>query len=180
MADNVQITEGLGTVVATDDCGSGGHAQIVKLAIAADGSATAIPSDAITGMRVHVKALDIAPPPHSFGYTQQCKGSQHTVARTGTALWTPDVGLSIAVQSYQISIWGPTAADVVIWFGGAADTTFTRGTDKAIIDARYVPTKFGNYADSAAGIWKGAADQVLRITSSAAVSVNITVWGYEF
>jgi hypothetical protein len=84
------------------------------------------------------------------------------------------------VQSYQISIWGPTAADVAIWFGGAADTTFTRGTDKAIIDARYVPTKFGNYADSAAGIWKGAADQVLRITSSATVSVNITVWGYEF
>ena len=62
MADNIQITEGLGTVVATDDCGSGGHVQIVKFAIAADGSATAIPSDAITGLRVHVKALDIAPP----------------------------------------------------------------------------------------------------------------------
>ena len=180
MADNIQITEGLGTVVATDDCGSAGHVQIVKFAIAADGSATAIPSDAITGLRVHVKALDIAPPPHSFGYTQQCKGSQHTVARTGTALWTPSVGLSIAVQSYQITLWGPTAADVAIWYGGAADTTFTRGTDKAIIDTRYIPSKDGNYIDTQTGIWKGDADQVLRITSSATVSVNITVWGYEF
>ena len=180
MADNIQITEGLGTVVATDDCGSGGHAQIVKLAISADGSAVSIPSDAITGLRVHVTALDISTPPHSFGYTQQCKGSQHTVQRTGTALWTPATGLAIAVQSYQISIWGPTAADVSIWFGGSADTTFTRGTDKSIFDARYVPGKDSPFYNSESGIWNGAADQVLRITSSAAVNVNITVWGYEF
>lgn len=45
MADNVQITAGSGTTIATDDAGAGGHVQIVKLAISTDGSATAIPAD---------------------------------------------------------------------------------------------------------------------------------------
>src|SRR3990167_9203146 len=35
-----------GTVIATDDAGAAGHVQVVKLAIATDGSATAIPADA--------------------------------------------------------------------------------------------------------------------------------------
>ncbi len=46
MADGIAITAGSGTTVATDDCGAAGHAQIVKLGIATDGSATAIPADA--------------------------------------------------------------------------------------------------------------------------------------
>ena len=45
MADGVAITAGAGTTIATDDCGAAGHAQIVKLGIATDGSATAIPAD---------------------------------------------------------------------------------------------------------------------------------------
>jgi hypothetical protein len=45
MADNIQITAGSGTTILTDDCTTG-HAQIVKLAIATDGSATLIPADA--------------------------------------------------------------------------------------------------------------------------------------
>ena len=46
MADGVAITAGAGTTIATDDCGVAGHAQIVKLGIATDGAATAIPADA--------------------------------------------------------------------------------------------------------------------------------------
>lgn len=39
--------------MATDDCGAGGHAQILKLAISTDGSATLIPADATNGMKVN-------------------------------------------------------------------------------------------------------------------------------
>lgn len=46
MADNVQITAGSGTTIATDDAGAGGHVQLVKLALSADGSATPIPASA--------------------------------------------------------------------------------------------------------------------------------------
>lgn len=54
MADGVAITAGVGTTVATDDCGAPGHAQIVKLAISTDGSATLIPADATNGIDVDV------------------------------------------------------------------------------------------------------------------------------
>jgi hypothetical protein len=53
MADNVTLP-GTGEVVATDDAGAGGHIQIIKLAISADGSVTVIPADATNGLDVDV------------------------------------------------------------------------------------------------------------------------------
>jgi hypothetical protein len=53
MADDIPITAGSGTNVATDDC-SGRHVQLFKLAISADGSATLIPADATNGLDVDV------------------------------------------------------------------------------------------------------------------------------
>jgi hypothetical protein len=54
VADNVAITAGAGTTIATDDCGAGGHTQVVKLAIATNGSATFIPADATDGLQVNL------------------------------------------------------------------------------------------------------------------------------
>lgn len=54
MADNVAITAGSGTTIATDDAGAGGHVQVVKLAISTDGSATYIPAEATNGLDVDV------------------------------------------------------------------------------------------------------------------------------
>lgn len=55
MADNIQITAGTGTTILTDDCTTG-HAQIVKLAISTDGSATLLPGDATDGLLVNLGA----------------------------------------------------------------------------------------------------------------------------
>lgn len=61
MADNVTLNPGTGvseaTVVAFDDCGAAGKAQIIKLAVSADGSATVLPADATNGVYVDVKRL---------------------------------------------------------------------------------------------------------------------------
>lgn len=54
MADGVQITQGSGTTILTDDTGAGGHAQVVKLAISTDGSATLVPADSSNGLDVDV------------------------------------------------------------------------------------------------------------------------------
>jgi len=57
MADGITLgtgnnsTPANGTVFATDDAGAAGHVPFVKLAIATDGSATAIPADA-SGLQV--------------------------------------------------------------------------------------------------------------------------------
>lgn len=56
MSDGVAITAGSGTTILTDDTGAGGHAQVVKLAIATDGSAALIPADATDGMLVNLGA----------------------------------------------------------------------------------------------------------------------------
>lgn len=62
MADGVTTTTvspaGLpdATEIATDDAGAAGHVQIVKLAIAADGSATVLPGDATDGLLVNLGA----------------------------------------------------------------------------------------------------------------------------
>jgi hypothetical protein len=52
MADGVAITAGSGTTILTDETASG-HSQVVKLAIATDGSATLIPADATLGIMVN-------------------------------------------------------------------------------------------------------------------------------
>lgn len=54
MADGVAITAGSGTTILTDDTGATGHAQVVKLGISTDGSATLIPADATNGIDVDV------------------------------------------------------------------------------------------------------------------------------
>lgn len=56
MADNVPITPGAGADIATDDCGAGGHTQIIKLAISTNGSVTLIPADATDGLLVNLGA----------------------------------------------------------------------------------------------------------------------------
>ena len=56
MADNVTVTDGAYTAdVLTDDCTTG-HAQIVKLAISTDGSATLIPANGTDGILVNLGA----------------------------------------------------------------------------------------------------------------------------
>jgi hypothetical protein len=70
VADNVAITAGVGTSILTDDCTTG-HAQIVKLAIATDGSATLIPADATNGIDVDVTRLP--------GYLTDTFGKLNTV-----------------------------------------------------------------------------------------------------
>lgn len=55
MADNVAITAGAGTVIATDQIAAdSSHAQLMKLAISADGDRTLIPADAANGLDVDV------------------------------------------------------------------------------------------------------------------------------
>lgn len=56
MADGVTLP-GTGAEVATDDAGADGHAQIIKLAISANGDITLIPADAANGLDVDVTRL---------------------------------------------------------------------------------------------------------------------------
>lgn len=109
------------------------------------------------------------------------RAGQYTSAQTGTALWTPSSGLSVVVTSLQIQSYGTTAGTAIIWFGGSADTTYTRGTDAAIFDGEFAPSatnKPGVIMSFPTPI-RGTANFVLRVTTTNAQSITITVWGYE-
>jgi hypothetical protein len=57
MADGVDITPGSGATVATDDAGAAGQVQLMKLAIATNGTATLVPADATNGILVDVSRV---------------------------------------------------------------------------------------------------------------------------
>jgi hypothetical protein len=225
MADNVAITPGSGTDIATDQVTSTGeHVQLFKIAVSADGSRVLVPADATNGILVDVSriqgqvqigdgtqavavdaaqsdaesntvnSLHVSGRAYGFngttwdrvrGNVATWRSAQYTAAQTGTALWTPASGKAVVITSLQIQSGGTNSGTCILWFGGAADQTYTRGIpgvgDAAVFDGEFVPS-----ATNKPGVImtfptpvRGAADQVLRVTTTGAQTVTFTVWGYE-
>lgn len=112
------------------------------------------------------------------------KTAQYTTTQTGAALWTPASGKRIVVLYYLIAVGGTTAGTMQLWFGATADTTYTRGTDRAVFDHEFAPSttlKPGVVVHGGGSrIGEGAIDDVLRVTDSAAINpLTVTVWGVE-
>lgn len=109
------------------------------------------------------------------------KTATYAAAQTGTALWTPAAGKAICITYIQIQSFGTTAGTCIVWFGGAADTAYTRGTDFPVFDGEFAPstTNKPGFAQNFSTHLRGAADFVLRVTTTNAQSVTINVWGYE-
>jgi hypothetical protein len=104
-----------------------------------------------------------------------------TTAQTGSAIWTPAAGKSVVITSLQIQSYGTTAGTAIVWFGGSADTAYTRGTDFPIFDGEFAPSatnKPGVYITFPTPV-RGTADFVLRLTTTNAQSITVSVWGYE-
>lgn len=230
MADGVAITAGAGTTIATDDSGASGHVQIVKLALSADGSATALTADNTNGLLVDVSRITGALPAgtnmigkvdisdgvndavvdvsasdgesattaalvtnarlkvwngatwdRQRGFASTNKTVTQTSAQTGLAVWTPAAGKAVVITSLQIQSYGTTAGTAIVWFGGSADTAYNRGTDFAVFDGEFAPSatnKPGVFVTFPTPI-RGTNDFVLRLTTTNAQSITVSVWGYE-
>lgn len=106
-----------------------------------------------------------------------------TTTQTGAAMWTPASGKRIAITSLVIGTYGTTAARVIIWIGASGDTTYTAGTDHAVVIASFAPSatvKPGLVFTPAVPIFSATADHVLKITTDAGISIDVTWSGYEF
>lgn len=106
-----------------------------------------------------------------------------TTTQTGAAIWTPAAGKKIAVQYCQLSSYGTVAARAILWFGGAADTTYTEGTDQPLFKGRFISTTTVTtvvVANPSNAIYSSTADNILRITTDAASSIDVVCYGYEF
>jgi hypothetical protein len=115
------------------------------------------------------------------GYATVFKAGNFATAQTGFGLWTPASGNKIVVTSVQIQSGGTTSGTFILWFGASGDTTYTRSTDAAIFDGEFAPSntnKPGVIMTFPTPI-RGIQDYVLRVTTTNAQTVTVTVWGYE-
>lgn len=114
---------------------------------------------------------------------QVWKGVNYTTTQTGTAIWTPAGGKKIAITRLIISSYATTAGRVILWFGAGGDTTYTAGTDQLVTAISFAPSansKPGVVENMTPAIFAATADNILRITTDANISLDITVYGYEF
>jgi len=96
------------TVIATDDAGASGHVQIVKLALSADGSATAITADA-NGLEVQGAGTAGTPAGGVVSVQGVTSGTalpvSGTVAATQSGTWTEANSAAIAASASVLDDW---------------------------------------------------------------------------
>lgn len=103
--------------------------------------------------------------------------------QTGTDVWTPAGGKKIAITHILIGTYGTTAGRLILWFGANADTTYSEGTDQAIFKGSFAPgtnSKPGAVISFATPVFAVTADHEVHCTTDAALSIDITLMGYEF
>lgn len=101
MADGVELNAGTGgAIAATDDCGASGHAQVVKLAISTDGSATLIPAETTNGLDVDVTRVI---PGTSATHLGKAEDTAHASGDTGV--------LALAVRRDTAAVGADTDGD---------------------------------------------------------------------
>jgi hypothetical protein len=126
--------------------------------------------------------IDTGAAPHNFGYTLVHKDVEYTTAQTGTIIWTPTTGKKFAITDITITTGGTTAGLVTLFDAASATTTYAAGTTPAIFRGNFAPS-----ATSYAGVVKSfnvpyvstTANNVVHITTSAAMTVYVQINGYE-
>lgn len=183
-ATNLKVDASGATVPVSDAAGSltvDAPVGTPLFARLSDGTAALIGQKAMAASIPVVIASDQTLDPHNVG-TVVSKTAQYTSAQTGVALWTPTSTKRLAITSVQIQVGGTTAGTMQLWFGASADTAYTRGTDYAIFDGEFAPSstlKPGVVQTPVVPYLSPTADYILRVTTSAAMTVTVTVWGYE-
>jgi len=114
---------------------------------------------------------------------QVWKNFNATTTQTGSIIWNPAAGAKIAITHFTIGTYGTTSARLIMYFGADADTTYDGGTDQLVFAASYAPSttaKPGTVVCPAVPIFAATVDHSLHITTDAAMSVDVAVYGYEF
>lgn len=104
-------------------------------------------------------------------------------AGSAQIIWTPAGGKKIAITNLVISAYGTTSARMFLFFAAAADLTYSAGTDQPVFVGSFSPSataKPGMVLAPATPIFAATADYKLLYQNDAALSVDITVYGYEF
>lgn len=151
MADNVAITAGSGTSIATDDCGASGHAQRVKLSVAGDGDATPLPATATDGLLVNL-------------------GANNDVTVSGTVAVSGTV--PVTDNSGTLTVDAPVGTPVFVRLSDGASPIATLPVSVASVPSHAV-TNAGTFATQAT-LQAGEAHVGLVHGTTADVAVTVT------
>jgi hypothetical protein len=114
---------------------------------------------------------------------QTWKSANYTTTQTGVAVWTPGAGKTIAVTYLAVSSYATTTGRVIVWFGASGNTTYTAGTDQLVWAGSFAPgtsSKPGAILNFPTPVFSANVDYVLRVTTDANISLDVSVYGYEF
>jgi hypothetical protein len=127
----------------------------------------------------------IAPRPDRIGIVQTWKSYTDTSSRaagSAVAVWTPASGKKVVITSMVISTFGTTSARIFLFFAASADATYSAGTDQPLFVGSFSPSatsKPGMVFHPPVPVVASTADFILKYQNDAALSIDITLYGYE-
>lgn len=110
------------------------------------------------------------------------KQVEYTTTQTGTNILTPTSGNRLVITSIDITTGGTTAGTVTIWGAATGTTSFSQGTDQVYFRGEFAPSansKPGALKQPAIPMFSDTTNDCLKITTSAGITVYVTVYGYE-
>jgi hypothetical protein len=122
-----------------------------------------------------IESIEFGYPPHRFGFIPIHKDAEYTTQQTAAAIWTPATGKKVVVTDLDVIVGGATDGTISI-FNGAGDVTGER-VFRATVDVS--TNKNFIYSKNFKTPFIGTVDGAIKVTTSAAVTVNILLHGYE-
>lgn len=122
-----------------------------------------------------LEGIEFGWPPHRFGFDAVHKDASFTTQQTATALWTPASGKTYYCTEFAVIVGGSTDGIISIFDGtDEAGKRLFRGNIEVATNKQFV------FEHTFKTPFKGAAaDSVLKVTTSAALTVDILLHGYE-
>ena len=122
-----------------------------------------------------IEGIEFGYPPHRTGFTPVHKDSHYTTAQTGADIWTPSSDKKFVVTDLDIICGGTTDAVVTLF-----DETNSAGNIifKGIIDVSN-NKQFVFSKTFRTPFISSAANNDLKITTSAGITIDIIIHGYE-
>jgi hypothetical protein len=168
--------------VASDTSDSGNPVKVGAKGV------SALPTAVTTGDRVDLTAdlfgrLLTAQIDPAQQVTKSYNDTSSRAAASAQNVWDPTSGKKIAVTSLTISTYGTTAGRIFLFFADDADLTYSAGTDQPLFVGSFAPSatsKPGVVLNYTVPVFCTTANRRLHYQNDAAISVDITVVGYEW
>ena len=110
------------------------------------------------------------------------KSVEFTAAQTGTNIWVPVTNNRFVITSLHVTTGGTTSGLVTIWGAPTPTVNSVAGTDQVFFRGTFAPATSGYpgvIIQPCGPLYSDTVNDCLKITTSAAMTVYVQVYGYE-